>query len=410
MIDLVKSLLRDVASFGRDPNGGWTRLGFSAEDRAARAWFADKMRECGLVVRQDAFGNLFGRLPGHDDALPAVATGSHLDTVPNGGNYDGILGCLSGLAALRDIGRSGGCRHPLELILFQIEESTRFGCSTLGSKMLCGLADAGLPSTLKDRDGKLLSEVMSEAGLDGDMERLSDTRCREGAYKAFVELHMDQGPTLEDAGLPLGVITHIVGVRRARIQFQGRGLHAGGTPMQGRRDACVAASEAVIALSDIAGSFEGRYGMVGTTGAVKVMPGAINVIPATAVLQCEMRSADDDDLKAGWQAFTEALHAIAARRGTPVEILLTESCAPVPMDSGLQTILRQTCARLNARSMDMQSGAGHDCMNMARVMPSAMLFVRSVDGISHQPEECVREEDMALACATLRDTLKTLGA
>lgn len=407
MYAFTENLLREIAAVGRDPRGGVTRLGFSPEDRDVRRFFCRKMEECGLKVREDAFGNIFGRLAGAEDCLPAVATGSHLDTVPNGGNYDGILGCVSGLAALREIKKHGGCRHPLELVIFQIEESARFACSTMGSKLLTGAVEPQALAGLRDIYGRTLPDVMAEAGLT--FERLDSVRLPSGAYRAFIELHMDQGPTLEEAGVPLGVISHIVGVRRARVAFTGVASHGGGTRMSSRRDALVAASEAVLALHDIASSYNGQFAMVGTTGFVKVSPGAINVVPGYAEMQCELRSTDKDALNAAWSAYAEALQTIAARRGTSVELTLTESTSPVPMDAEVQETLRNACRKHGHPYLDMASGAGHDCMNMAAATASGMLFVRSRRGLSHHPDEFVGPADIRAGCDALHSALVALA-
>ena len=403
----AEELLREIASIGCDPGGGVTRLGFSPEDRKVRQLFRRMMLDCGLEVREDAFGNLFGRVAGKNNDLPAVATGSHLDTVPNGGNYDGVLGCVSGLAALREIRKLGGCRHPLELIAFQIEESSRFACSTMGSKLLAGSVGPDSLADRRDLYGASLPEVMAEAGLSfGD---LRSVRLASGTYRAFVELHMDQGPTLEEAGLPLGVITHIVGVRRARVYFSGLASHAGGTRMASRRDALVAASEAVLALNEIASSYRGKYSMVGTTGRLKVQPGAINVVPGSVEMQCELRGTDAGILNTAWNAYNSSLSDIAAKSGTPVRVALTESTQPVTMDDGLQDTLRRVCKKCGVPYMDMASGAGHDCMNMAALAPSGMLFVRNRDGLSHHPNEFVRSSDIESGCRILCETLVALG-
>lgn len=408
MRGFIDELLTGIAAFGNGRQG-WNRLGFSQSDREARLWFASKMREAGLVTRTDAFGNIFGRLKGKDDSLPVVATGSHLDTVPDGGNYDGVLGCVAGLAAIAEIRKSGGNRQPLELVIFQIEESTRFACSTLGSKILCGMADPGHIAKLVDRNGISLPEVMAEAGLMFEPAKIRTCALNPGVWSAFIELHMDQGPVLEEAGRPLGIVTGIVGVRRARIYFEGQALHAGATPMKGRRDALLSASMAVLELNRIAARHKGQMGMVATAGNLRVEPGAINVIPSRTMLHCEMRCGDGATLEKSWDEFDKALKNIAVENNTPVEITLTERSAPVMMNREIQNALREACERNNAGYLEMFSGAGHDCMNIARFAPSGMLFVRNRGGVSHHPSEYVRADDALLACEILRDTLISLA-
>lgn len=407
MTDFLQKLLRGVAAFGHTKDG-WNRLGFSHADCEARIWFAEMMREAGLLVRVDAFGNMFGRLEGLDPSLPAIATGSHLDTVPNGGNYDGVLGCAAGLAAIHELDREGGLRHPLELVIFQIEESARFACSTMGSKILCGLARMDDLETLVDRQGISLAQAMADAGLDFNPARISECALPSDAYKAFIELHMDQGPFLENAGIPLGVVTSIVGVRRARIYFMGKALHAGATPMQGRKNALLPAARAVLELDRIARGYAGKAGMVATAGNILVEPGAINVIPETAMIHCEMRAGEPGMLKEAWTNFENFVMRMATEYEVKGEIALTESSEPIPMNENIQELLRATCGENDVSWAEMVSGAGHDCMNMAYRIPSGMLFVRSVGGISHHPSECVRDDDAYLACKILKDALRAL--
>lgn len=405
---LLERLLEGIGAIGCGPNG-WTRIGFSEDDQRARRWFAGQMEKAGLNVRTDAFGNLFGRLEGLNPALPVVATGSHLDTVPCGGNYDGVLGCASGLVALADIAAGPRPSHSLELIIFQSEESSRFACSTLGSKILTGCENLESLRNLTDREGITLPAAMAGSGLGFDDSELKKCRLDPAAYKAFIELHMDQGPALEDMDLPLGIVTGIVGVRRAVIRFKGIALHAGATPMSLRHDALLSASAAVLALDEICRGYKGEAATVGTTGSMTVEPGAINIIPSEVIMHCEMRSGSGQILKTAWQTYEEELEKIAARNGTPLTITVTESSAPVIMSEDICALIARECDKNDIRYTEMYSGAGHDCMNMARIIPSAMIFVRGKDGISHNKAEFVRQKDAAAGCRILRDTLWTLA-
>lgn len=411
MHEFIQTVLHEIADIGATPEGGATRLAFSPEDQEARRLFARHMHESGLAVRTDTFGNLFGRLEGASPSAPVVATGSHLDTVPDGGNYDGVLGCVTGLAVLRELAsrqHRGAPRlnHPIECIAFQNEESTRFASSTLGSRLLCGSEPAKLLK-LTDAWGNTLADVLTSAGLDP--VRAGEAALPPGYCKAFIELHMDQGPTLEDAAVPLGIITHIVGVRRARVIFSGSASHAGGTPMQGRRDALVSAAEAVLTMQRIAASHEGRHSMVGTVGQLTVTPGAINVIPGHVELCCELRATDAHTLKTAWRDFVAALEVTADVRRTPMQLYLTESSSPVPMTEQIRRTLNDACNDLKIHRMDMASGAGHDCMNMAAVSNAGMLFVRSRNGLSHHPDEFVRPNDVLAGYQTLFATLCMLA-
>lgn len=412
MLSFIQGLVQEIASIGATPAGGASRLSFSAEDQQVRALFARKMQASGLAVRQDAFGNLFGRLAGADPLAPVVATGSHLDTVPDGGNYDGVLGCVTGLAVLRELAArqakgEAKLRHPLECIAFQSEESTRFASSTLGSKVMCGHESAEL-LRLTDAEGWTLAKHLQAVGLDST--KLAEACLPAGYFKAFIELHMDQGPSLEDANLALGIITHIVGVRRAKIYFTGFASHAGGTPMLGRKDALLAAAETVLAMNELACSYAGQYSLVGTVGQLQVSPGAINVVPGLTELYCELRATDSTILEAVWAEFQAKVQQIAEHRQTPVQIKLTETSEPVPMAEVVQTALQSACACKQIPYLSMASGAGHDCMNMPAITQAGMLFVRSQAGLSHHPGEFVRPADIAAAYQVLLDTLSALGA
>lgn len=408
MLAFIESLLQEISAIGRLPSGGAHRLGFSPEDQQVRALFAEKMRGCGLEVSCDAFGNLSGRLPGADPDAPAIAVGSHLDTVPNGGHYDGILGCVAGLAVLRELAKRPPLPRPVEVIAFQIEESTRFSNSTMGSKVLSGRADFEKFRLAKDFMGYGLPDLLASVGLD--IDKIPSAVRKPGAYAGFIEMHIEQGPILEDAGVPLGIVSHIVGAKRARVTFTGAAMHAGGTPMTGRRDALLAAAEGALALNAVAVRYAGKHSMVGTTGDLRVKPGAINVIPGEAELACELRGTDKPALDEAWACFEASLHGIAAKRGTPVHIRMTEDGIPVPMDVDIQECLRRQCRARNIPFIDMASGAGHDAQNMAHITPTGMLFVRVRDGLSHHPDEYASPEDIAAGSAVLLDAIAELAA
>lgn len=408
MKDFILELLEEISRIGRTPSGGSNRLGLSPDDQRVRALFAERMRQCGLEVSTDAFGNLSDRLPGLNPSAPAVATGSHLDTVPNGGHYDGILGCVAGLAAARELARRPPLPRPVEVIAFQIEESTRFSNSTLGSKIMTGKADFEALRGAKDFMGNSLPSLLAAIGLD--FEKLPSAVRPPNTYGAFIEMHIDQGPVLENAGVPLGVVTHIAGAIRARISLSGAAMHAGATPMTGRRDALLAAAETALALNAVAVRYAGRHSMVGTTGNLRVSPGAINVIPGAAELFCELRGTDLATLREAWANFETALAGIAAARGVEASVNITENGVPVPMHAEVQESLCRACRAHDIPYIKMASGAGHDALNMASIAPAGMLFVRVRNGLSHHPDEYASPEDIAAGSAVLLDALAELAA
>ncbi len=413
MLTFLNTLFANIAAIGAGPEGGSSRIAFSPEDQQVRALFAQNMVESGLTVRVDAFGNLFGRLEGTDPSAPVVATGSHLDTVPQGGSYDGVLGCVTGLAVLRHIamqqkqGLMQPLTHSLECIAFQSEESSRFSTSTLGSKFLSGIGKAAILGRLTDAQGNTLEDVLHSINLS--ISHVEEALLPPNYCKAFIELHNDQGPELEDAQIPLGIVSHIVGIRRASLTFEGFASHAGGTPMALRRDALVAAAETVLALNTIANSYEGKYSMVGTVGNVSVEPGAINVVPGKTSLLCELRATDAAMLDTAWADFCARVNEIATQYACPATLVMKESSKPVPMSAHIQKMLTDNSAALGYAAMPMASGGGHDSMNMATITDVGMLFVRSRDGLSHHPDEFVTTSDIAAGFHVLRETLIALA-
>jgi acetylornithine deacetylase/succinyl-diaminopimelate desuccinylase-like protein len=345
----VLDRLDQLYAIGGGP--GANRLGGSAQEDEAHRLMAEWMREAGLEVEVDSAGNLFGRLAGLRPELPGVWTGSHLDSVPSGGRFDGALGVVGGLEAVEQAGR---LERTQVVVAFRDEE----GCSgpgCVGSRAFC--------ETLEPRPG------------------------------CFVELHIEQGPRLEQAGSPLGVVTGIVATARGEVVFEGREGHAGTTPMTARDDALVAAAEFVLALRDAAASVEDA---VATVGRLEVEPGATNVIPARVLLSVDVRAPDDARLD-------------AVLREVPAEVRRGRA---VPMAPELTAVLGQEIERVGAPVVELSSGAGHDAGVLATVgVPTAMLFVRSLNGgISHSPDEHSADEDVQLGVAVLTATLARLAS
>src|ERR1700723_3381436 len=287
--DRLLSEIEILASFSEAEAPAVTRIVFTPADLKARAWMKACCDEAGLTVRQDAVGNTFARWNGSDPALPAVGTGSHIDAIPNAGKYDGVVGVLGGLEAIRALRQSGfRPTHSIELLIFTAEEPTRFGIGCLGSRLLSAALSPDAARKLTDKAGATVEEVRRQAGMPGELEQV---KLPAGYYKAFVELHIEQGPVLEREKIPLGIVTNIAAPASARILIEGAGGHAGGVLMPDRRDALCAASELILAVENAARS-SGSIDTVATVGMCDVFPGAVNSIPSRVRLSLDVRDTD----------------------------------------------------------------------------------------------------------------------
>ena len=373
---------------GADPGPGVSRIAFSPADRAGRALVDTWLRELGLSVGRDPAGNTIARLEGTEPGLPALAVGSHTDTVPDGGRFDGALGVVAAVACARALVAEGvRLRHPLEVLNFVAEEAT-MGAGTVGSRAMAGRLDgASLHGTALD--GRPLADHLADAGIDaGGVTR---ARRAQGDLAAYLELHIEQGGVLEAEGRRLGIVTGIVGIRRFRVVFKGRANHAGTTPMAQREDALVLAAPFVTGARDVALA----HGVVATIGTVLVYPGAPNVIPGRVELGCEVRSLDVDRI----DRVEAELGTLAERLGGALD--RTADTPPVRSSDGPLQALRAAAAALGEPAREMASGAGHDAMSMAEITEQAMLFVPSRDGVSHAPAEHTEPEDCELGANAL---------
>jgi allantoate deiminase len=347
------------------------------------------MRAAGMTVRTDAAGNLVGRREGAEPGARAFVLGSHLDTVRDAGRYDGPLGVIAGLAVVE---RLGGARLPfaVEVVGFADEEGTRFDTNFLGSRAWAGTWDPEW-NELADDEGVTLADALRRFG--GDPDGIAAAVRDPAELLGYCELHMEQGPVLEAAGEPVGVVTAIIGQMHARARFVGAAGHAGTVPMEARHDALVAAAEWIVAVEALARS---RDGLVATVGRVAVHPGGGNVIPGLVELSLDLRHGDDAVRHAAEADLRERAGAIAAARGVGLEWEKRGGIAAVPMDPELTERLVAAGAPVR-----LPSGAGHDAATMARLVPAAMLFVRCLGGISHNPAEHVEEADVAVALDVL---------
>jgi ureidoglycolate amidohydrolase len=401
------SEIEALASFSDAQAPAVTRIVFTPTDLQARAWLATQCEEARLVVRQDAAGNTFARWPGSDRDAAAVGTGSHIDAIPNAGKYDGVVGALGGLEAIRALQQSGfRPRCSIELLVFTAEEPTRFGIGCLGSRLLSGSLSAEAASRLADGEGKSMDEVRRSAGLRGE---LKEVKLPEGYYKAFVELHIEQGPLLERQGIPLGVVTNIAAPASLRVSIEGAGGHAGGVLMPDRRDALCAAAELILAIENAALT-SGATDTVATVGICEVFPGAVNSIPSQVRLSVDVRDTDLKRRDAAMKAVENAGRVVSAKRQVAIHTTLLNADAPMDCARAVVEALSRSCKKHDEKFLLMVSRAYHDSLFMARIAPTGMLFIPCRNGYSHRPDEYASPEDIARGTLVLAETLAALSA
>jgi N-carbamoyl-L-amino-acid hydrolase len=384
-----------------------TRIVFTPADMRARAWLIERCKAAGLAVRHDAIGNIFARWPGSEPGEPVVGTGSHIDAIPNAGKYDGVVGVLGGLEAIRALQRGGfRPKNSIELLVFTSEEPTRFGIGCLGSRLLSGTLSPEKARSLKDGNDESLDEVRRKAGLDGELEEVKLPR---GYYKAFVELHIEQGPLLERERVPLGIVTKIAAPASARVSIEGAGGHAGGVLMPDRRDALCAASELILAIENAART-SGSIDTVATVGMCDVFPGAVNSIPSRVRISVDVRDTNLERRDEVMRAMEIASQQIAARRRVSIEIELLNADAPAECASKVVDALSESCRKHGEKFQLMISRAYHDSLFISRIAPAAMLFIPCRSGYSHRPDEYASIEDIARGTLVLAETLASLSA
>jgi ureidoglycolate amidohydrolase len=405
-IDRLSNELERLASYSDLPAPALSRVVFSEQDLLARSYVKQLCEEAGLVVRVDPVGNTFARWVGSDPEAPAVATGSHIDAIPNSGRFDGTVGVLGGLEAIRALQRSGFTpRRSLELVIFTSEEPTRFGLGCLGSRLMVGALDEACGTRLRDHEGRTLDEVRVGAGFVGP---LSAVRPATGSYSSFVELHIEQGPILEREEIPIGVVTAIAAPATLRVALEGEGGHAGGVLMPGRRDALCAAAEIVLAVEAAAKS-SGSVDSVATVGVCNVFPGAVNIIPSRAQLEIDVRDTDQTRRDAMLQAIMDACQSLSRPRGVSAHVEILNRDAPAACDATIVEALAKACETQHLRYRRMVSRAYHDSLFMARIAPAAMLFIPCRGGFSHRPDEYASPEAIANGALVLADALASLS-
>lgn len=398
--------VEELARISDTPYPSVTRVLFTPTDMRAREWLAARMREAGLAVRVDPVGNVFGRWEGDDPDAPPVATGSHIDAIPDAGRFDGVVGVLGALEAVRALRAEGfRPRRGIELIMFTAEEPTRFAYGCLGSRVLAGVASPERLARLRDADGMTLDEARAAAGMVGDVQ---DARLAPGAYAAFVELHIEQGPLLEAAGVPIGVVTAIAAPATLRVELTGEGGHAGAVLMRDRRDPLLAAAEVVRAV-DAAARDTGSQDTVGTVGLLTVEPGAVNSIPRRVRMDIDLRDTDEARRDGVLAQVRTAARRAAATVGVGHRDEVLNADGPAVSDPAVLAAIEEACEEAQLEAMRMVSRAYHDCVFMARVCPAAMIFVPCRDGVSHRPDEYSSPRWIADGARVLAGTLRRLA-
>lgn len=399
--DRLNAHLAALSQFGKNDFGGVSRVAYSEFDRQGRAYATGLMRDAGLTVTVDTGGNIWGRRAGTDPSRKPIVFGSHVDSVPEGGNFDGTVGSLGAIEVAKTLGERGiTTKHPLEVVIFQNEEG-----GTVGSRVLVGevsAADLGLTS----KSGKTIGEGIAFVG--GDPTRLAEARRTPGSVAAYVELHIEQGGSLEAEQLDIGVVEGIVGIGWWDVTIEGFSNHAGTTAMNNRRDAMLAAARFTDMVNRVVSSVPGRQ--VGTVGRIQAFPGAPNVIPGKVVCSLELRELDAKKQAMLFDRIMGEAAEIGRATGTTFTHASTHDSAPALCDPRVQKVVEQSARGLNLKPKYMPSGAGHDAQHMARVGPAGMIFVPSVGGISHSPREFSHAKDITNGANVLLATVLSIDA
>lgn len=396
-----------LAVVSEQPDPVVTRVLFSEADLRARKFVKNLCEDAGLILREDAVGNRFARWSASEPNLAPVATGSHIDAIPNAGRYDGVVGVLGGIEAIRALKRDGfKPRRPIELIVFTAEEPTRFGIGCLGSRLLSGNLTAEKAAMLRDRDGRTLEDWRQSAGLGS--AKLDTVPLQKNCYAAFVELHIEQGPLLEQEGIPIGIVEKIAGPSSLKLELTGVGGHAGAVLMPNRHDALLASAEIALAV-ERAALESGSPDSVATTGVFRIEPGAVNSIPCHASIEIDVRDTRVDTRDGMLAKVRAAVASISARRGIKWQLELVNADPPAACDSGIVATVREVCTGLKLPAKPMVSRAYHDSLFMAQVCPTSMIFIPCRGGVSHRPDEYSSPEQIANGVSVLAYTLAKLA-
>lgn len=403
----LEQTLQNMNQFGVD-EPGITRLAYTKEWLRATEDLIEQCEREGMQVRMDSCGNVIARREGKRPELPAVAFGSHLDSVHQGGRYDGTAGVAAALEAVRCLNERGiETFHPIEILCFACEESSRFGVSTLGSKAMAGKLDGRSAGMLKDAQEITLEKALLECSLDVHSIERAQRDSRE--LKAFFELHIEQGPVLETNRTSIGIVREIAAPTRLQVRIDGRADHSGTTPVSYRKDALAGAAEVILEVERYAKQ-EAEQGSVATVGVCDIQPGAMNVVPGSVELKIDIRGTSVKSKERVSEGLLQAFRHIEKRRGLKIRQDWLGEEQPVRLHQEVADELARTCERLGISSMFMSSGAGHDAMNMACLCPTGLIFIPSKDGISHHPDELTPMEQIRTGAILLaEEVLKWAG-
>jgi len=396
----IEDRIKELAKFGQDENGHGYRVAYTKGDIEGRAWFMQLMKNANLNPFIDSGGNIIGKRNGKNASLKPIAFGSHLDMVPDGGDYDGTLGCISALEVIEVLNENKMVtEHPLEVIIFANEEG-----GLIGSQAMVGqLTDDGLKQV--SQSGLVMAEGIKAIG--GKPENIQSAIRKKGDLHAFLELHIEQGGILENEGLQIGIVEGIVGILDCQITIEGFANHAGTTPMKLRKDALLAASKLIIAVNEVINSVPGSQ--VGTVGKINALPGAYNVVPGEVTLGLEIRDLSWEKIEMLLNEIEKRATSIATESKTKISFVREASFVkPALTDKSLQQKINESALSLGLKTKLMQSGAGHDSQQMATITPIGMIFVPSVGGISHSPNEFTTAEDMTNGANVLLKTIMSV--
>jgi len=393
----LEQRIEKLAEYGKTPDGGVNRVAFSDQDIQSREYILTLMKEAGLKIHTDEGGNIIGRMEGTDSSLPPIVFGSHTDTVPHGGKFDGAVGVLGAIECVQVLAENSvKTRHPLEVIVFADEEG-----GLIGSKAIIGTLTAEALD-VTSHSGKTVRKGIEALG--GNPLELARAVRKKEDIEAFIEIHIEQGSTLSSKGIDIGVVEGIVGINWWDVTIEGFANHAGTTPMDKRQDALLAAAHLIIAVNKVVTGVPGRQ--VGTVGRVKAEPGAPNVIPGKVVMSLELRDLSAEKIDSLFKEIVKETNAISENTGTKISFSRIEATAvPTPTDPSIRKIIAESAEELGLSFLLMPSGAGHDAQDMAKITPTGMIFVPSQGGISHSPKELTLTKDVANGANVLLHTI-----
>ncbi len=391
-----------LSQFGKNPEGGVSRVAFSDADIQGRNYIQTLMKAAKLQVRIDTAGNIIGRREGKDPSLAPILFGSHIDSVPSGGNYDGDVGVIAALECIEVLNESNQItQHPLEVVVFSDEEG-----GLVGSRSMAGEFHESAME-IRSHSGKTIREGIRAIG--GDPDRINEAQRSKRSITAYLELHIEQGGILDSEKINIGVVEGIVGINWWDVTIEGFANHAGTTPMNQRKDALLAAAKLIMAVNQVATSIPGRQ--VATVGRIKAEPGAPNVIPGKVIMSLEIRDLSAEKIQTVYDKIQNEAKKIEQESGTKIQFAALDTTAvPAPTDERVRKIISEAAKELGLTSRLMPSGAGHDAQDIAGIAPIGMIFVPSVGGISHSPKEFTRTEDMANGAMVLLHSILRLDS